>query len=124
MIDTNTFKVELEKKLTTIISDLESIGVYDETTDDWQAIPEAEELKEADINSEADATEEWNERRSTLSTLEIEYRDIKRALKKIEDGTFGICEISGEAIEEDRLKFKPTARTCTAHMNDESQLPL
>lgn len=124
MIDTNTFKTTLEEKLATIISDLESIGVYDETTDDWQAIPEVEELKEADENSDADATEEWNERRATLSTLEIEYRDIKRALQKIENGTFGICEISGDTIEEDRLRFKPTARTCTAHMNDESQLPL
>ena len=64
------------------------------------------------------------ERRATLSALETEYRDIKRALQKIADGNYGTCEICGEPIEEDRLNFKPTARTCTKHMNDESQLPL
>lgn len=124
MLDTNTIKSELDKKLAVIVNDLGSIGVYNETNDDWVAVPEEEELKEADANAEADATEEWNERRATLSDLEIEYRDIKRALKKIESGTFGICEISNHPIEEARLMAKLTARTCVEHMDDENQLPL
>lgn len=124
MLDQNEVKAELEKSLVTITADLKSIGNHNETTDDWEAIPVPKELMEADINSEADAVEEWNERRATLSTLEIEYRDIKRALKKIEAGTYGICEISNHPIEESRLQAKLTARTCTEHMNEEGQLAI
>jgi len=36
-------------------------------------------------------------------------------LKKIEDGTYGICEVGGEEIPEDRLDANPSARTCIEH---------
>ena len=70
----------------------------------------------ADLNDVADRTEEYDERRATLATLEGRYNDIRRAIKKIEDGTYGICEMGGEEIEEDRLEANPAARTCKAHM--------
>ena len=44
-------------------------------------------------------------------------------LKKIEAGTFGVCEISGEPIEEDRLDANPAARTNKANINNEADLP-
>jgi RNA polymerase-binding transcription factor DksA len=124
MIDTNVFKTKLETELARIISDLELIAVYNETNDEWGAVPDPEELKESDDNNEADGIEEWNERRATVATLEITFRNIKRAFGKIEAGTYGVCEISGNAIEAERLSFLPTARTCTAHMDEEGTLPL
>ena len=39
-------------------------------------------------------------------------RDIEDALKKIEEGTYGICEECGEEIAEKRLKAVPWARLC------------
>jgi RNA polymerase-binding transcription factor DksA len=126
MIDTSQYKEKIEAQLKNIITELETIGTYDAENDDWKAVPEQEKSSspDADVNSNADVVEEWNERRATLSDLEIEYRDLKRALKKIADGTYGVCEVSGEPIEEKRLAAKPDARTCIAHMNDETQLPL
>lgn len=124
MLNVHTFQTRLEEELKTITNDLRAIATYDETTDNWEAVPGEAANQEADNNIEADEVEEWNERRSTLATLEIEYRDIKRALAKIADGTYGICEISGAPIEIKRLEFKPTVRTCAAHMNEESSLPL
>ncbi len=124
MIDTTTIKHRLEDELARITNDLRAVAHYDESTDNWEAIPDTTELEEADENVSADAVEDWNERRATVSDLEIEYRDLKRALAKIAAGTYGICEISGEPIEERRLMIKPTARTCAAHMNDEATLPL
>ena len=124
MIDLIHYQARLEEHLTRIIAELATIATYDEMTDNWEAVPVVGELQEADLNSEADAIETWNERRATLSDLEIEYRDIKRALLKITENTFGLCEIAGEPIEEKRLAFKPTSRTCLAHLNEESQLPL
>jgi DnaK suppressor protein len=44
-----------------------------------------------------------------------ELSDIEIALKKIENGTYGICEVSGEEIEEKRLRAVPYAKTCMEH---------
>jgi RNA polymerase-binding transcription factor DksA len=124
MLSLNEYKNRLEGDLNRIITELSNIGVHNPETDDWTEILGEHTPNEADINVEADIAEEWEERRATLSDLEIEYRNIKRALAKIEAGTFGTCEISGEPIEIERLNFKPTARTCKAHMEDEGQLPI
>jgi len=37
---------------------------------------------------------------------------IKEALKRIDDGTFGICEICGGEITEERLKARPVTTQC------------
>jgi RNA polymerase-binding transcription factor DksA len=126
MTNTAIYKSELETRLKNIVIELESIGTYDAQNDDWKAIPDQEKSSspDADSNTNADVVEEWNQRRATLSDLEIEYRNLKRALNKIVDGTYGLCEISGEEIEEERLAARPDARTCRAHMNEESQLPI
>lgn len=70
----------------------------------------------ADPNEAADKIEEYNEHRAITGELEIRYNDIRAALQKIEGGKFGICEVSGEQIEEDRLEANPAARTCKSHM--------
>jgi DnaK suppressor protein len=124
MIETTEFKDKLEAELTRITADLSSIASYDEATDNWEAVPDSDSQDEADINVEADATEEWNERRATLSALETEYRDTKRALTKIDNGTYGHCEVCQAEIATPRLTFKPTARTCQDHLNDEATLSL
>jgi RNA polymerase-binding transcription factor DksA len=124
MNNSQSLKDKLLVQLSAVIEELQTIANHDETTDDWVAVPDATELMEADENTEADAVEEWNERRATLSQLETTYRLIKRALNKIEAGTYGICEISGEEIEPERLMINPTARTCTRHMDEERTLPL
>ncbi len=41
-----------------------------------------------------------------------ELEEINAALKKIEEGTYGICEDCGEKIPLERLKIKPYARYC------------
>lgn len=121
MTDTNAHKQTLEKLLEEITLELETIAVHRPATDDWVAKPESAG-GEADENVEADLVEDWNERRATLSALETRYQNIKRALQKIDDGTFGICEVSGEQIEADRLDANPAARTCKAHLDQEQDL--
>jgi DnaK suppressor protein len=37
---------------------------------------------------------------------------IEDALKRIKDGTYGICEICGEEISEERLRFRPVTTQC------------
>ena len=72
----------------------------------------------ADLNDVADRTEEYDARRAELAVLENRWNEVRAALKKIAVGTYGICEISGEPIEEDRLDVNPAARTCKEHMDE------
>jgi len=37
---------------------------------------------------------------------------IKSALERIDEGTFGICEVCGEEISEKRLKARPVTTLC------------
>ncbi len=39
-------------------------------------------------------------------------KKIEKALKKIEDGTYGICEMCGGEIDEKRLMARPEATLC------------
>lgn len=116
-------KQVLQNELVRVTTGLEAIALHNESTGDWEASP-ADELEEADPNSEADGVEEWNERNATVAQLEISFQNIKRALEKIKAGTFGVCEICGEAVESERLSFLPTARTCVKHIDDERTLSL
>lgn len=117
-------KAALEAERAALTEELNQIASYNEQTGDWVAIPDQTELGDADENVEADATEEWNERRALMTQLETRYRNLERALEKFAAGTYGTCEISGEPIEAERLAANPAARTCLAHKEEEAQLPL
>jgi DnaK suppressor protein len=124
MFDTTAIKATLEQELIRVRTDLETIAIRNEETGDFEALPDTSEQSEADPNSEADGVETWNERRATVSSLETLYRNIERALLKLSDGSYGICEICQSQIEEARLAAIATARTCIAHKDDERTLPL
>jgi RNA polymerase-binding transcription factor len=42
-------------------------------------------------------------------------QDVRDALQRIEDGTFGRCVVDGEPIEPKRLEAVPWARYCLKH---------
>lgn len=124
MTDTTKYKEALELDLAQIVENLTELGIHNpQVGEDWIATPGGNIDTEPDANVAADRAEDWAERRATMAPLETRFNNINRALKKIADGTFGVCEIGGEQIEEDRLDFHPSARTCKAHINDEAQLP-
>ena len=55
------------------------------------------------------------ERDFTLRMLDRENKlmlKIKTALAKVEDQTFGICEVCGEEIDIERLKSRPVTALC------------
>ncbi len=118
------YKAHLESALAEIVSELSDIASFNDETGDWEAVPDATELGNADENVEADAIEGWGTRRAIVNELETRYRNLKRALAKIEAGTYGVCEISGEPIEPERLAANPAARTNIANRDREKELPL
>ncbi len=126
-MDTKHFKEKLEEELTVVEGQLKTVGVQNpKNPSDWEAKDTETESAEAtaDPNEHADKLEEYEEHQAINDELEVRYNLIKRALKKIEDGTYGMCEISNEPIEADRMEANPAARTCKKHMGEEKNLPL
>jgi len=61
----------------------------------------------------ADDGSELFEREKNLtvrSTLELSLTDVEDALRRIEDGTYGVCENCGKPIDIRRLRAMPSAR--------------
>lgn len=114
----NFLKKRLEKELDLLTKELETVGRRNpDNPEDWEAKPAKMDTFPSDTNEEADAFEAYEENSGILNELEIRYNNVKKALKRIEDGTYGICEVSGEKIEADRLEANPAATTCKKHMN-------
>lgn len=118
MTDTNYFKEKLLKEKSRIESELASVGVKDPTNpSDWKPVPEEMNLMEADQNEVADRFESYQNNEAILSDLEKRLRELDAALARVENNTFGICEVGGEEIEKERLEANPAATTCMKHMN-------
>ncbi len=47
-----------------------------------------------------------------LSSTQNALYEVDQALKRIKDGTYGVCELTGEPIETERLKAIPWTRYC------------
>jgi len=76
---------------------------------------EIKDLNKCEINDEADfAAASMDSGRDYQIYLQQkkELEEINEALKKIEDGTYGICEMCEDPIQEERLKIKPFAKYC------------
>jgi RNA polymerase-binding transcription factor len=48
----------------------------------------------------------------TANSIAVTLADVERALEKLEDGTYGICDSCGEPIGEERLEAIPSATLC------------
>ena len=76
---------------------------------------------------QADAGSDAYDRDFALSLLSQEQNslyEIDEALKRIEDGTYGVCEISGKPIRHDRLEALPFTRytvECQAELEKQNR---
>jgi len=96
-------KAELEKNLEQIATPLDKKGGDYETT-----------FEEIGAGKEDNATEieQYSDNFSVETVLEKKLQAIIKALKKIDDGTYGICEKCQKEIDLNRLKASPSAKNC------------
>lgn len=101
--DIQFFKDILEERKKQILNNIESV------------LKEFSEISEFDGGDEADVAS-----RSTNGILEAalsnqqkkELEDIENALLKINNGSYGVCEMCEDPIGTQRLKVKPQAKYC------------
>ena len=58
---------------------------------------------------------EQGEHRALIDRLTGALRDVDLALSKLDDGSFGTCEVCSAEIPEPRLEAMPSARYCIDH---------
>jgi hypothetical protein len=51
-----------------------------------------------------------------LAEAERVLDDVERALTRLDDGSYGTCEVCGAPIGDQVLGATPTARTCESHL--------
>jgi DnaK suppressor protein len=118
-IDIKHFKEKLEAEKKLVEEELKSVGrVNPQNPRDWEATPSSIDAMSADKTEVAEQMEEFEERSSVEVELENKLGSITRALGKIKNNTYGVCEIGGEPIEKARLEANPAAVTCIKHLND------
>jgi RNA polymerase-binding transcription factor DksA len=63
---------------------------------------------------------EQGENRAMVNQLTDAYNEVVRALGKMDEGTYGTCEVCGKEISEARLEAMPATRFCIDHANTRS----
>ena len=119
---THDHKQKLEEEKARLVAELNKIGKLDPETGEWEATPEAYDQSEADYTNAADRNEDFEEKSSLMTELEARYIEVETALSKMHDDEYGLCDICGKKIEEERLTANPAAQTCVEHMGGDSSI--
>jgi RNA polymerase-binding transcription factor DksA len=92
------------------------------TFDDEHLTDQSESDSVSEISSydqhQADMGTETFEREKDLSILEqveAELADVEFAIRRLDEGTYGTCEVCGRPIPEERLEALPATRLCLEH---------
>lgn len=90
--------------------------------DDEHIGDESESESVGEISSfdqhQADMGTETFEREKDISILEqveSELTDVEFAIRRLDEGTYGTCEVCGRPIDDARLEVVPAARLCLEH---------
>jgi RNA polymerase-binding transcription factor DksA len=108
-IDESAARQQLDaerQKLQGLVSELRSETRPEETV-------EGGELGSYDQHA-SDSGSETNEEKKDLSileSLETELAEVEAALRRLDEGTYGVDEVTGDPIDPARLEARPQART-------------
>ncbi len=102
-LDLDYFKNVLLKQREDLQQQIEKVEHEIETLASQGDINDVEDLAALKIQNGRDL--------SVLDSLKKQLEETDAALKRIEEGSYGICEKTGKPIPVERLKANPTART-------------
>ncbi len=117
-VDLEELRGALEIEKENLEEELSAHGRVQSETGDWQGASVGFEGEESDPNDVADQIEELATNVPLVEELEDRHHDVTDALDKMDEGVYGICEVSNEPIPLDRLKANPAARTTIEHADE------
>ena len=116
---TEKYKMKLLEEKTLLENELKTVGKKNPSNPaDWEATIPEENIDNADRNNVADEINDYENNNAISSQLEIKLSEINNALEKVEKGKYGLCEICGNVIEDNRLDANLGAKTCKKHINE------
>jgi DnaK suppressor protein len=84
---------------------------------EYGAAPGGDRIDVAMENGFADSAQATAERSEVVATVEqlhASHREVSDALRRIDEGVYGKCELCGEAVPVERLEAIPAARLCVS----------
>lgn len=109
--DAARHRLEADKdRVQGLIASLHGEGLDEEAADQVGDLPHVSHAAE-----QASETFEREKDFAILEQLERDLAEIEAALQRLDEGTYGIDEVSGEPIAPERLEAYPTARTNIDH---------
>lgn len=111
-------RAALDAERDSLQDELVMYGKQDETTGEWEG-SSADETggngEESDPTDAADQIEELVVNVPLVADLQKRMREVEAALRRMDEGAYGICEVCGEEIPLERLQANPAARMCIEH---------
>mgnify|MGYP001571546771 CR=1 FL=1 len=115
-------KTALLKERDLLTKELETIATPDPNVPgDWDI--KHKEWEEGEITSEEELeggisvneSDEDMKNKALSDRLELRLKEVTDALKRMDDGTYGTCEVCQKEIPLERLKANPAAKTDIEH---------
>ena len=103
---------EERERLVEVRSTFDAEGLTEQSERDSIGELSSYDQHQADVGTE---TFEREKDLSILEQVEAELADVEHALRRLEEGTYGTCEVDGKPIPEDRLEAMPATRLCLQH---------
>ena len=94
---------------------LENEHLSDEPEEDSSG--ELSHIDQHPADSASDAFEREKEF-SILDQVQAELEDVERALKRLDEGKYGLCQACNREIGDERLAAVPSTRFCIEHQTD------
>jgi RNA polymerase-binding transcription factor DksA len=114
-MDTDAARQRLEEerdRLTGVRATFDDEGLTEQSENDAVGELSSYDQHQADLGTE---TFEREKDLSILEQVEAELADVERALQRLDDGTYGTCEVCGKTIPDERLEALPATRLCLEH---------
>jgi len=99
-----TVKADLEREQQALHDQLAELGFAEEDDTGLEY--------DSNFADTSQVTAERSEATTLANNLREHLADVEHALKKIEDGRYGVCESCGQEIPESRLEAIPAGRLC------------
>jgi RNA polymerase-binding transcription factor DksA len=101
-------------RLEGVRGDIEHDGLIPET-DEQTVAEDAGGQHPADVATD---TEDRSRDLGLLERIESDLADVADALRRLDEGSYGRCEVCEEPIPDERLEAQPTARRCVRHQQE------
>lgn len=117
-MNTTHFGELLKTEKSKLLEELRKVGrINPDNTTDWEPVAGNLNADQAEAEERAGEITDFEDRSAIEYELEKRLNDVDKALVRIDEGKFGVCETCGVEIDENRLSVNPSATTCREHMN-------